>query len=172
MVAEEFKEKVFVLKDKLYRFSKQLISDEMDAQDIVQDVLMKLWAMRDELHRYESIEAFAMTMTRNRSLDKIRQKKLRFDKTNEIRRDFEIVDNSNGYENQEIKVLIRKSINGLTEPQKTIMFLRDIEGYEFDEIEPLVNMNTETIRVNLSRARKKVREELKKILSYGTVELQ
>jgi RNA polymerase sigma-70 factor (ECF subfamily) len=52
------------------------------------------------------------------------------------------------------------------------MYLRDIEGYEFEEIEPLVDMKTETIRVNLSRARKKVREELNKIISYGTIGLQ
>jgi RNA polymerase sigma-70 factor (ECF subfamily) len=76
MTSEEFKEKVFVLKDKLYRFSKQILADDMDAQDAVQDVLMKLWTVKDELQRYESIEAFAMTMTKNRCLDKLRQKKV------------------------------------------------------------------------------------------------
>ncbi|MFA6400642.1 MAG: sigma-70 family RNA polymerase sigma factor [Salinivirgaceae bacterium] len=172
MTSEEFKEKVFVLKDKLYRFSKQILADDMDAQDAVQDVLMKLWTVKDELQRYESIEAFAMTMTKNRCLDKLRQKKVRYEKSDDLRRCIETVDNSNRYENQEINELLRKSIQTLTEPQKTIMYLRDIEGYEFEEIEPLVDMKTETIRVNLSRARKKVREELNKIISYGTIGLQ
>ena len=172
MTAEEFKEKVFVLKDKLYRFSKQLLLDEMDAQDTVQDILLKLWDTRNDLKRVENMEAFAMTMTKNRCLDKLRQKKLRFQKADDLKRGIELVDYTNHYENREINELLRKTIFELTEPQKTIMYLRDIEGYEFEEIEPLVNMKTETIRVNLSRARKKVRDELKSILSYGNTGLQ
>ncbi|MDA3891145.1 MAG: sigma-70 family RNA polymerase sigma factor [Salinivirgaceae bacterium] len=168
MTVEEFKEKVFILKDKLYRFSKRILNDETEAQDITQDVLMKLWNMRNSLHKYNSIEAFAMTATRNLSLDRARRKNLRYQKAPEIKYESETVENTDKVEQDETAKIIRNAIQNLKEPQRTIMHLRDIEQYDFDEIEPIVNMTTETIRVNLSRARKKVREEIKKIMSYGT----
>jgi RNA polymerase sigma-70 factor (ECF subfamily) len=72
-------------------------------------------------------------------------------------------------ETRDLSLQIKQIINQLPEPQKTIIHLRDVEDYDFEEIVPLVAMSIETIRVNLSRARKKVREEMKKIMSYGTV---
>ncbi len=167
MTAEEFRINVFVLKDKLYRFSKRILNDEYEAQDVTQDVLMKLWDSRYELKKYNSIEAFAMTMTRNLSLDRARRKNLRIQKAPEIKYEVNTIDNENPVENNELGEIIKQAIQNLGEPQRTIMHLRDIEQYEFDEIEPIVNMSTETLRVNLSRARKKVREEVKKIMSYG-----
>jgi len=168
MTAEEFKEQVFVLKDKLFRFSKRILKDEVEAQDVTQDVLMKLWDLRNELHKYNSVEAFAMTATRNQSLDRARRKNYRYQKTPDLKHHVESVDDKNHLENKELGEIIKKAIENLKEPQRTIMHLRDIEQYSFDEIEPIVGMNIETLRVNLSRARKKVREELKKVMSYGT----
>ena len=166
MNADEFKLQVFTLKDKLYRFSKRILNDEIEAQDVTQDVLMKLWDMRKELHKYNSIEAFAMTTTRNLSLDKARRKNLRYQKAPELKYEADTVDNKDYLENKELGELIRNAIQNLSEPQRTIMHLRDIEEMSFEEIEPIVKMSTETLRVNLSRARKKVREELKKVMAY------
>ncbi|HAN00112.1 MAG TPA: RNA polymerase subunit sigma-70 [Marinilabiliales bacterium] len=171
MTTDEFKTKVFSLKDRLYRFSKRMLNDEVEAQDVVQDVLMKLWSQKEELYKCQSIEAFAMTMVKNRSLDKTRQKTNRFAKSEILKQQFETVDYGNTYEQKEMGMIVREIIGQLDEPQKTIIHLRDIEEYEFDEIAPLVNMNVETIRVNLSRARKKVREEFKNRMNYGTNEL-
>lgn len=164
MNADEFKLQVFTLKDKLYRFSKRILNDEVEAQDVTQDVLMKLWDMRNELHKYNSIEAFAMTTTRNLSLDKARRKNIRYQKAPELKYEADTVDNINHLENKELGELIRKAIQNLSEPQRSIMHLRDIEEMSFEEIEPIVKMSTETLRVNLSRARKKVREELKMVM--------
>lgn len=171
MTENEFKTKVFALKDKLYRFSKRILNDETEAQDVTQDVLIKLWNMRDGLNAYNSIEALAMTTTRNLSLDRARRKNLRYEKASEIKYETPTITNTDEVEKNEVGNLIREAIQNLKEPQRTIMHLRDIEEYEFEEIEPIVDMTTETIRVNLSRARKKVREELKKIMSYGTAKV-
>ena len=168
MTADEFKLQVFVLKDKLFRFSKRILNDSTEAQDVTQDVLMKLWDMRYELNKYNSIEAFAMTATRNLSLDRARRKNMKYQKAPEIKYETDTIENNNYLESKELGIIIRQAIENLKEPQRTIMHLRDIEQYDFNEIEPIVGMTTETLRVNLSRARKKVREELKKIMSYGT----
>ncbi len=167
MSTEEFKTNVFSLKDRLFRFSKKMLNDESEAQDVVQDVMLKLWSQKEELHKYQSIEAFAMTMVKNRSLDLTRQKANRMAKTDILKHQFETMDYGNTYEQKELGLLVNEIINQLDEPQKTIIHLRDIEAYEFEEIAPLVNMNVETIRVNLSRARKKVREEFKNRMNYG-----
>ncbi|MBI9067389.1 MAG: sigma-70 family RNA polymerase sigma factor [Salinivirgaceae bacterium] len=169
MTADEFKIEVFPLKDKLYRFSKRILNDAHEAEDVTQDVLLKLWTMRNELHKYNNLEAFAMTTTKNTSLDKARRKNTRYAKSDDVSYHTDTIDNTDQVENSELGLIIKNAIANLNEPQKTIMHLRDIELYSFEEIEPLVDMNTETIRVNLSRARKKVREEIKKIMSYGTV---
>ena len=100
MNADEFKLQVFTLKDKLYRFSKRILNDEVEAQDVTQDVLMKLWDMRKELHKYNSIEAFAMTTTRNLSLDRARRKNLRYNKAPELKYETDTVENINHLENK------------------------------------------------------------------------
>lgn len=176
MNTEEFKLQVFTLKDKLFRFSKRILNDEIEAQDVTQDVLMKLWNIRNELNKYNSIEAFAMTTTRNLSLDKARRKNLRYEKAPELKYETDTIDNENHLENKELGEIIRRAIQNLNEPQRTIMHLRDIEEMSFEEIEPIVKMTVETLRVNLSRARKKVREELKIVMidnniNYGTAKV-
>jgi RNA polymerase sigma-70 factor (ECF subfamily) len=169
MDSEEFKSRVFVLKDKLYRFSKRILNDETEAQDVVQDVLMKFWNMRNELGGFNNLEAFAMTTVKNLSFDKARRKNTRYDKAEAIKYEMETVVQADDMEHKELSTQIKKVISQLPEPQRTIIHLRDVEGYDFEEIAPIVDMTVETLRVNLSRARKKVRQEMKKIMSYGTV---
>lgn len=167
MTVDDFKVKVFVLKDKLFRFSKSILFDEVEAQDVTQDVLMKLWEMRNELHAYNNIEALAMTTTRNLSLDRARKKNRTYQKTEVLKYQMNIIEHGNPTENNELGEVIRGAIANLKEPQRTIMHLRDVEQLSFEEMEPIVKMNIETLRVNLSRARKKVREEIKNIMNYG-----
>ena len=65
MTIEEFKSEVMPVKNKLYRFALRLLGDSEDARDTVQEILLRLWKKRDKLSEYRSIEAYAMTMTRN-----------------------------------------------------------------------------------------------------------
>ena len=96
MEQEEFKLRVFSLKDKLYRFSKRILNDAEEARDITQDVLMKLWNMRNKLHSYNSIEALAMTMTKNMSLDKTRRRNTRHEKEPELKPEIMVYENRIG----------------------------------------------------------------------------
>jgi RNA polymerase sigma factor (sigma-70 family) len=165
MDADEFKKRVFVLKDKLFRLSNRLLDNVTEAEDVTQEVMLKLWEMRGQLEKYNSIEALAMTTTRHLSLDKIRYNKVRIMHSGELKQETEYSDNP--LEKSDIDGWIKKIMAQLPENQQTIMHLRDVEGMEFEEIVPIVDMNVETIRVNLSRARKKVRDELQKIMEYG-----
>ena len=160
MDLQEFKIQVFPLKNKLLRLATRLLEDSEEAQDIVQEAFIKLWNRREKLDEYRSVEALAMVITRNLCLDKIKAKKYPVDRLENIRADIPGHDIESKVEYVEVTDRIKEIMNRLPEQMKTIMQLRDIEGYEFEEIAGIVGMHETAIRVSLSRARKKVREEL------------
>jgi RNA polymerase sigma-70 factor (ECF subfamily) len=160
MDLQEFKIQVFPLRNKLFRLATRLLEDSDEAQDIVQEAFIKLWNRREKLDEYRSVEALAMVITRNLCLDKIKGKKYPVDRLENIKVDMPGNDIESRVEYVELADRIKEIINKLPEQMKTIMQLRDIEGYEFEEIAGIVGMNENAIRVSLSRARKKVREEL------------
>jgi RNA polymerase sigma factor (sigma-70 family) len=160
MTPQEFKILVMPLGNKLYRFSRRILDDPEDAKDIVQEVFIKLWKKGDDLRQYKSVEALAMVTTRNLSLDKLKTKKYPSEKIENVRNEVEM----RGYEEKKdlsgIVQKIHQIIKTLPELQRSVIQLRDIEGYDFDEISGILNMNENAVRVNLSRARKKIREIL------------
>ncbi|MCX6247866.1 MAG: sigma-70 family RNA polymerase sigma factor [Bacteroidetes bacterium] len=170
MDLRDFKIQVFPLKDKLFRLAKRLLNDPEEAQDIVQEAFIKLWNRRETLNEYRSVEALAVVTTRNLCLDKLKAKKYPAESIDRLKAD--IPDMGSDLEkDKELIALtdkIKEIIGTLPEQMKTIMQLRDIEGYDFEEIAEVLGMNENTIRVNLSRARKKVREIMinKKIYEF------
>lgn len=169
MTEEIFKKEILPLNRKLLGFANRFIMDIDDAKDVVQEIFIKLWSMRNELDKYNSVEALAMRMTRNLCLDKIKLKKT-------VSMDGVIKDEAeNPISNErqgELNIAVSRAkaaIEKLEEPQRTIMQLRDIEGYDYDEIAQILNMNVNTLRVSLSRARKKVKEYLiKNFYNHGS----
>ena len=158
MELKEFKITVFPLRAKRLNYARKLTDEPEDAEDAVQEVLLKLWNKRLELEQYRSIEAFAMTLTHNICIDMWRCKRndtLSLDivqaasPTGTPERLLEIKD--------EIR-LMHEIIDSLPNLQRTIMRMKDIEGYETDEIAEITGCGPEAIRSNLSRARKKVRD--------------
>jgi RNA polymerase sigma-70 factor (ECF subfamily) len=168
MIARDFKTNILPVSKKLLRFATQLLKDEDEAKDVVQDVFLKLWQKRDELEKVENIEAFAMRMTRNRCLDVIRASKtIPINAETDRRMKEETVDVHNQVEFTESANQIKKLINGLPDLQRTVMYLRDIEQFSYEEIAETTELQLNAIRVNLSRARKKVRDEFLKLNEDG-----
>jgi len=163
MELETFKRTVIPLRDKLLAYTLKLAREQVDAEDIVQDVFLKLWSMRDKLDGYQSVEALALTMTKNKVLDELKRHHAE---------SFENIaptslNNYNTTQNPEVIAEqndtakhIRQFIEALPSLQQTIIRMKDIEGYELSEIAEITGTQIEAVRVNLSRARKKVREQL------------
>lgn len=154
------------MKHKLFRFAGRLLQNIPEAEDVVQEVFIRLWERRDTLLQYRSVEAFAMTITKNLCLDRLKSKR---NKTDEFTEKHEKADSVTPYHQAEVKDSINKVnkiINTLPDQQRMIIQLRDVEGYEYHEIEDITGMNQNAIRVNLSRARKQVRELMKKQYDY------
>jgi len=163
MNVEDFKIQVLPLQDKLYSFSLRFLGDSEDAKDAVQEVLIKLWKLRDSLENYRSILAFAMTVTRNHCLDRIKARRTVPLDDNKVYAG-QVVNTTPGdiLERKDLTEKIKRIIGELPENQRSVIHLRDIDGFDNQEIGEIMSMDVNNVRVLLSRARKKVREELLK----------
>lgn len=170
MTKEQFKILVMPSKAKLLRLAIALLSDRQEAEDTLQDAFLKLWHMREKLSEYKSVEALAVTMTKNLCLDKLRSYRHRKQNANEFESMHlvsEFPDPAKTTELSESSASIQSIIRTLPDQQRLVMHLRDIEQYSYDEIEELTGLARNNIRVNLSRARKTVREQYLKRQNYG-----
>ena len=166
MKQKEFLNTIIPCKNTLYRLAKRLLVSSDEAEDAVQEVFLKLWKGRDKIDNYRSPEAFAITITKNYCLDRLKSKQASNIKIvhNNYKNSENIERTIEGNEGVE---LVTKIMETLPEKQKMIMQLRDIEQFEFAEISQMLEINETAIRVALSRARKAVREQLIKQYNYG-----
>lgn len=163
----EFIKVINPFKDRIYRLAKRLLVSNEEAEDATQEVLVKLWNNKSKLETYSSVEALAMTITKNYCLDQLKSKRateMRIVHSNYTDREAGLQQLT---EDKDSWQWAEKIINALPEQQRMILQLRDIEQYEFEEIAKITDMNETAVRVALSRARKIVREELTKMHSYG-----
>lgn len=168
MGVSDFKLKVLPVSKKLLRFAVHFLKDEDEARDVVQDVFLKLWQKKDELDQIENMEAFAMRMTRNRCLDVLRANKVvPIDAETDRKMKQETVDVHSQIELKEAANQVKTLIEQLPDVQRNVMYLRDIEQLEYEEIAERTGLQVNAVRVNLSRARKKVRNEFLKLNSNG-----
>ena len=167
MNQKEFIHLVNPFKDKVFRLAKRLLVSTEEAEDATQEILVKLWNKNDGLQEYKSVEALAMTMTKNYCFDQLKSKRasnLKIVHNNFTDREASL---QKKVEDSDTWNWVEKIINNLPEQQKLIIQMRDIEQYEFEEIAKIMEMNETAIRVALSRARKTIRECMTKTHNYG-----
>ena len=154
-------------REKTFRLAKRLLVSTEEAEDATQEVLVKLWNKREGLGQYNSVEALAMTMTKNYCLDQLKSKRasnLQLVHSNYTDREASL---QQKLEDGDSLDWVGKIMNQLPEQQKLIVQMRDIEQYEFEEIAKILEMNETAVRVALSRARKTIREFMTKTHGYG-----
>lgn len=167
MQQSEFSNLIRPFQDKVFRLAKRLLVSTEEAQDATQDVLLKLWNKNNELNRFDNLEAFAMTVTKNHCLDRLKSKQagvLTLVHSNYTDGNTTVEEK---LEQQDSVSIVEKLMSRLPEQQRMIVQLRDVEGYEFEEIASMLDMSETAIRVSLSRARKVLRDQLIKNHSYG-----
>jgi RNA polymerase sigma factor (sigma-70 family) len=168
MTQKEFVTLTHPFRDKIFRLAKRLLVSTEEAQDAAQEILLKLWDKKNGLQAYRSVEALAMTMTKNYCLDQLKSKRasnLSLVHSNYNDREAGL---QQRLEDQDSLRWVEKCMNELPETQKLILQLREIEGYEFEEIGQILEMNETAVRVALSRARKTIREKMIQTHHYGT----
>lgn len=162
MTHETFKETVFVFKDEMYRFAKRFVMSSDEAEDVVQDLMMKFWQKKEELQQFGNLKSYVLKSVKNECLNRL--------KHHEVKLGFADIQihTSELYQMEvnNMKEHIVKFINELPEKQKMVIHLKDVEEYEVSEIAEILEMEDNAVRVNLMRARQKVKEQISKLMNY------
>lgn len=164
-----FRNDVLPLKNPLFRLALRITLSREEAEDIVQDTLIKVWNKRFEWDNIDSIEAYSLRICRNISLDKLKMKE-----NNNRSLDAEPTEmllttpnpQEKTIENDKVRV-VRQIINSLPEKQKGCLQLRDFEGKQYKEIAEILDITEEQVKVNIFRARQTVKIKYQKIDEYG-----
>lgn len=164
-----FRDDVLPLKNELFRLALRITLNRFEAEDIVQDTLIKVWNRRSDWNDIDSIEAFSLTICRNLSLDRIKRKENNNDSLEDVK-GAEPLASSNPQDRmiQADRVgLIKQIVGSLPEKQRSCMQLRDFEGKSYKEIATILDITEEQVKVNIFRARQAVKHKYMKIDNYG-----
>lgn len=163
-----FRDDILPLKDKLFRLALRITFDRAEAEDVVQDTMIRVWNKREEWTQFGSIEAYCLTVAKNLAIDRSQKKEAQnVELTPEMEEESEISGPYDQLVNNERMSIIHRLINELSEKQRLIMQLRDIEGESYKEIAKILSLTEEQVKVNLFRARQKVKQRYLEIDEYG-----
>lgn len=167
-----FRNDVLPLKNELFRLALRITLNNAEAEDVVQETMIKVWNRRDEWHAIESMEAFCLTVCRNLALDK-NKKMSSQGRSMDDTPGSEPTDDSTA-SNPERKAmltdsvsLVRRLIDSLPEAQRSVMQLRDIEGKSYKEIAAVLGISEDRVKVTLFRARQAIRQRFNETERYG-----
>jgi RNA polymerase sigma factor (sigma-70 family) len=168
MNLQDFKIQILPMKHQLYRVALRITGDPTEAEDVVQEVFIKVWDKRAQIPNIQNVQAFCMSMTKNLAIDKTRSKHRRAESLGEGL-DFKtpVANPHQRAEMTDTMYRIEALMKTLPDKQKMVMRLRDIEGMAYEEIALAVDIPINQVKVNLFRARQKIREALINTDQYG-----
>ena len=162
-----FRDDILPLKDKLFRVALRITFDRAEAEDIVQETLIKVWNKREEWNSLDSVEAYCLTLTKNLAIDMREKMDTR---TEELTDEYDQAhDDANPYEKLEQKerlMWVHKLMEELPDKQRKIIQMRDIEEKSYKEIAQALDITEEQVKINLFRARQKVKQGFLRLDAY------
>ena len=165
-----FRNDVLPLKNELFRLALRITLCRAEAEDVVQETMIKVWNKRDHWDEIDSIEAFCLTICRNISLDKIKKAE---NQNQSIEEGHDAPDLSYTSNPEELAMqrdrirLIRHLIDHLPEKQRSCMQLRDFEGKSYKEIAQVLGISEEQVKINIFRARQTIKQKYIETEDYG-----
>ena len=165
-----FRNDVLPLKNELFRLALRITLNRAEAEEVVQETMIKVWNRRDHWDEIESIEAFCLTICRNISLDKMKKAENQNQSLQEGHDAPDLSYTSNPEEQamQRDRIqLIRHLIDHLPEKQRSCMQLRDFEGKSYKEIAQVLGISEEQVKINIFRARQTIKQKFIETEDYG-----
>lgn len=165
-----FQNDILPLKNKLFRLALRITLNREEAEDVVQDTLIKVWNARDRWQEFDSIEAYSLTIARNLSLDRIKKMENQNDSLEE--QNTERLDENTSTPSERMiqkdKLnIVKNIIDELPEKQRSCLQLRDIEGKSYKEIADILSITEDQVKVNIFRARQTVKQRFQQFDRYG-----
>ena len=154
MEKQQFEIEAQRMRPTLLRLAVRYMEDTDEAEDIIQDVLLKLWFLRANLDRYRSVDALAMVITKHLCINQLRKSKAE----QSIGMDSGEAADKPLLESEEMEEVLQ-AITTLPDLQQAVLRMKHIEGFEVEEIARLTGSTPIAVRTNLSRARKRIREQ-------------
>lgn len=166
-----FRTDVLPLKNELFRLALRITLNREDAEDVVQETMIRVWNRRDQWEQIESIEAFCTTICRNLALDKTKRASNQDASLDDEGHDAPDHSYSANPEEQAVQrdrvERVRRLMDLLPEKQRTCMQLRDVEGKSYKEIATVMDISEQQVKVNIFRARQTIKQEYLKQEKYG-----
>jgi RNA polymerase sigma-70 factor (ECF subfamily) len=148
MTEKEFNDCVTNYADNVYRFILKNLRHEEDARDVVQTAFEKLWKCREEVQAVKC-KSYLFTIAYHQMIDHIRKRK-RVQLRDEFREEAGFERSSHA---QDLKKVLEKALTRLNETQRSLVLLKDYEGYSYEEIGQITGLNESQVKVYLHRAR-------------------
>ena len=164
MRTEEFKHIILPMRSHLKAYALRLTESDDNAEDLVQEVMLRLWDMRQNIQAEDNLKALAITIMRNKFYDQCRHEERIFttDKVME-----EAIEDWRAEQRDEVNLI--KQIVAQLPPLQQIFRMKEIEGYTADEIMQITGCTADNLRKNLSRARLKIRETYMNIVKPNKI---
>lgn len=166
MNTADFKDKVLSLSDRIYSMASRLLENNENAEDAVQEIMIKLWDRRMKIGNHPNIPGFVILTARNHCIDLLKKKTPSIYSSDFQMSILSSETDQNEVEWTELTTIIEDILKEIPKQQREIMIMRDIDGFEFVEIAAFTELKVEHVRVLLSRARKHVSTKLKSIYKY------
>jgi len=158
MQQEQFKKEILPLRGQLLAVARRMLDHPADAEDVVQETFFKLWCMRERLSGIQNIQALSMQITKNGCLNRIKIRKRTPDRIMDSSPPVEIATPHQRLEDRDSLDRTMRIIDTLPPLQQAVLRMKHIDGLEVEEIAGIMGCNPEAVRMNLSRARRKVKE--------------
>ncbi|MEQ9301920.1 MAG: RNA polymerase sigma factor [Cyclobacteriaceae bacterium] len=161
-----FEQNVLPASQRMYRYALSILKDADSAHDVVQECLVKIWNKREMLQKVDNTEAWAMRITRNQCFDWVKTNRFTIlpreqeEEPDQVKADHDTLMG----DQQKWLALVLET---LPQKQQEVFHLREIDGMTYQEISEILSLNLSEVKVNLHRARSKVRSVLQKIEAYG-----
>jgi len=156
MTEREYNECVNTYADNVFRFIVKNLRHEEDARDVVQTAFEKMWRNRDEVDAAKS-KSYLFTVAYHQMIDHIRKNK-RIHLKEEFNEDVRIQDRPA----HNMKKVLEEALSRLSETQRSLVLLKDYEGYSYEEIGKITGLNESQVKVYLHRARVQLKNYLVK----------